>query len=128
MRQRLHSIIIKGAVLLAVGCAYYLWLSVTGLGIPCVFHMITGYKCPGCGVTRMFVALIRHDFAAAFACNAVLLCLLPPLLVLASVLLVRYVRTGSRDLKRGENAFVLFAALILLLWGVVRNLPGVAFG
>lgn len=128
MKQRAVKVIIKGAVILTAGCAYYVWLSLTGLGIPCLFHLVTGLKCPGCGVTRMLMFLLRLDFSAAFSCNAVLLCMLPLLLSLALIPLIRYVRTGSRAMTRTENALVLFSAAVLVAWGVVRNLPWITFG
>ena len=128
MKQRAVNAIRKGAVILMAGCAYYVWFSLTGLGIPCFFHLITGLKCPGCGVTRMLMSLLRLDLSAAFSYNAVLLCLLPLLLSLGLFSLIRYIRTGSRFMTRAENALVLAMAAVLVVWGVVRNLPGIPFG
>ncbi|MBR6705050.1 MAG: DUF2752 domain-containing protein [Clostridia bacterium] len=128
MKHRAVKVMIKGAVILTAGCAYYVWLSLTGLGIPCVFHLVTGLKCPGCGVTRMLISLLRLDLSAAFSYNAVLLCLLPLLLSLGLFSLIRYVRTGNRSMTRAENALIYAAAAVLIIWGVVRNLPGITFG
>ena len=122
MNTRLIEVAKKGAVLLAVGCAYSIWYLCTGIGIPCVFHEITGLDCPGCGVSRMLLSLARLDFEAAFEYNAVLLCLLPVLLGLLAVHVIRYVRTGSRRMTRFENAVLWILIVILLLWGVLRNL------
>lgn len=36
-------------------------------GIGCVFLYFLGIPCPGCGMTRALRALLRMDFAAAFA-------------------------------------------------------------
>ena len=74
------------------------------------------------------MSLLRLDLAAAFTHNAVLLCMLPLLLSLAAVSLVRYVRTGSRAMTRTENALVLLSAALLIVWGIVRNLPWISFG
>ena len=70
VRARLFSVFKKGGILLGVGFAYLIFVSLTGLGIPCPFHAVTGLHCPGCGVTRMCVALARLDFAAAWDANA----------------------------------------------------------
>lgn len=35
----------------------------------CPFLLITGYPCPGCGITRAAFSLLRLDFAAAFSFN-----------------------------------------------------------
>ena len=122
MNTRLIEVTKKGAVLLAVGCAYSILYLSTGIGIPCVFHEITGLDCPGCGVSRMLLALFRLDFAAAFAYNAVLLCMLPVLLALLAVHVIRYVRTGSRKMTRFETVLLWILIVILLLWGILRNL------
>ena len=37
------------------------------LDIGCVFRLMTGIPCPGCGMTRAWLAALRLDFAAAFA-------------------------------------------------------------
>ena len=34
---------------LLLGSAYFLWVTVTGLSLPCPLHYFTGYYCPGCG-------------------------------------------------------------------------------
>ncbi|MGD9161574.1 MAG: DUF2752 domain-containing protein [Desulfobacteraceae bacterium] len=36
-----------------------------GYGI-CIFKNITGYDCPGCGLTRSFLCIARGDFARSF--------------------------------------------------------------
>ena len=53
------------AVLLC-GLLYFAFTSITGLGLPCPFRMLTGWLCPGCGITTMFIELGRLNFEAAF--------------------------------------------------------------
>lgn len=41
------------------------------LGLPpCGFLLITGYPCPGCGLTTCFAHMVRFEFAEAVAANA----------------------------------------------------------
>lgn len=35
----------------------------------CPLRLITGYPCPGCGITRASFSLLRLDFAGAFSLN-----------------------------------------------------------
>ena len=36
-------------------------------GWPCVFLWLTGIPCPGCGMTRAWIAVLRGQLTAAFA-------------------------------------------------------------
>ena len=52
------------ALLLAVCSVLLLWGLGGGL---CIFSRITGYPCPGCGMTRAVLAVLRGDLRAAFS-------------------------------------------------------------
>ena len=126
-KYRLKRLLLLAGLILGIGLAYAVFVRLSGLSIPCPFHAVTGLLCPGCGVTRMCLALLRLDFAAAWQANPVLLLLLP---VLAALLLrqaVRYVKTGRSTLSRGESALVWGMAAVLLLWGIARNLAPLIF-
>ena len=93
-----------------------------------MFHELTGYYCPGCGSGRALRALLRGSFAEAFGYNA----LFPLLGVPCGVLLVReYLRFVFPGLGLRKAALPAWfgpaaLALILLFW-LLRNLPGFAF-
>ncbi len=72
MRKKIIKIY---AVILSIGLAYFLIIRLTGFSLPCFYLKTTGYQCPGCGATRMFMALFRLDFAAAFSYHPVLMIL-----------------------------------------------------
>ena len=88
-------------------------------GIPCFFRLITGFRCPGCGITTMLLALARGDFAAAFAANPFLMCT-GPLLILECVLLTKY-RERFRTNRLVRKVFPTLYLAALLLFGVLRN-------
>ena len=121
MEARRKKLIIGALILLCVGALYAVFVRSTGLGIPCVFRMITGLKCPGCGVTGMFLALFRLNFKRAFNSNAVLLCMIPAFVAVAARMAYLYVKRGStRD--RAVNIAVYCMIGVLIVWGVVRNI------
>ena len=121
-RRRLSRLLGGAGLLLAAGLAYALWVRATGLALPCPFRAVTGLLCPGCGVTRLCLALLRGDWAGAWRANPALLPMLPILAALAVRLSVRYVREGSAVLPRRENALVWVLAALLAAWGILRNL------
>ena len=112
---------------MAIGLAYALFVRLTGWGIPCVFHLITGLQCPGCGVTRMCLALLRLDFYAAARYNLLILCLLPVALVLYVYKAIVYVRTGEAKMGMGEKVFYCIAFLLCIGFCVLRNTGAVPF-
>ena len=58
-------------IALAVAVAGYAAIAMRrGWGMPCLFRTLTGWQCPGCGMTHAVVALLRLDIRTAFACNA----------------------------------------------------------
>lgn len=114
-------------LILAIGLAYALWVRFTGLALPCPIRLATGLWCPGCGVTRMCLALLQLDFAGAWRANPGLLLLLPLLLGLLGQLALRRVKRGKAVLSRRQNALVWAMAAAMLIYGVARNLPAFSF-
>ena len=57
--------------ILILGGLYALWCLTTGIYIPCFYYSTLGYLCGGCGITRMFISMIKLDFVTAFYYNPV---------------------------------------------------------
>lgn len=127
MKKRLiKSLIIAGIVLLA-GLGYYAFIKLTGLGIPCLYNLTTGLHCPGCGISRMCIALLQLDFATAFRSNVYWMVMLPCLAVMGAIKWIRYLKTGNAAMGRGETVV---AAIILagaVIFGALRNIPAFSF-
>lgn len=123
MDKRLKKVLWLGAVLLLGGCTYAVFCRVTGWGIPCIFHLVTGLHCPGCGVSRMCLALLRLDIRGAWEANPAILALLPAGAVLAVRIILRYIRTGASRPTRGEEWIMIGMSVILVLYAVWRNIP-----
>ena len=60
-----------------IAILYYVWLKTIGVGIPCLFHMFTGFYCPGCGITKSILALLSLDIIGAFKAHGVFVISLP---------------------------------------------------
>lgn len=104
-------------VSLGLGGLMYLkvWLPVTKLYVPCVFHELTGFYCPGCGITRVTLSLLRLDFVKAFSYNPLLFVLLP--------LYTIYFVTNKKQMRLTSNAIMAVMLILTLSFGLLRNLP-----
>ena len=93
--------------------------------MPCIFHELTGYYCPGCGGTRAFLALITGHPILSFLYN-------PAVIYAAGVLLfygvwgISYAVSArnARKIKKPRFylAFVWILIAILMINCTVRNL------
>jgi hypothetical protein len=88
----------------------------------CPIKWLTGYNCPGCGITRMVHALLHGDVVGAFHYNAVMLTLGVPLVVW---LFSRWTRDKWTGERRSVPKSVGFATLVVaVVWGIGRNVVG----
>ena len=95
-----------------IGVLFVAWLALYLLDIGCVFRLMTGIPCPGCGMTRAWLAALRLDFAAAFAYH-------PLFWVVPIAFAPALVREGvaSSKLKRGiDIAVTVLCVLVVAVW------------
>lgn len=111
---------------MALGLGYAGLVHVLGRGLYCPFYMATGLLCPGCGVSRMCLSLLRGDWAGAWRANPGLVVLSPLLAVLMGLRARRYVRTGEKKTPAWEARLWVILAVLLVAYGVLRNLSGMA--
>lgn len=115
--------------------AEYLWILLPLVGIlyfifdpaesrlapKCMFHMLTGWECPGCGSQRMLHALLHGDLQGAWQANPFVLCMIP---WLAVMMLAAGMRLHAPRFYAVVNSLpaIIITALALLAWGIIRNL------
>lgn len=121
-RKRFGQVIKCAAVLLVAGILYGWFVSKTGIGIPCMFRVITGLKCPGCGVTHMCVALLQLDFRGAYESNQMLFLLAPFLGIIFATYIAGYVRGGKWEMNRLQTGVLSVSIILLIGFGIVRNI------
>ena len=101
--------------LFCTGALFVAWLALYLLDIGCIFRLMTGIPCPGCGMTRAWLAALRLDFAAAFAYH-------PLFWVVPIAFVLAFVReeVASSKLKRGiDIAVTVLCVLVVVVW-IVR--------
>ena len=115
-KQALKNILILAAVV----AAYMLLRQLTGFYIPCFFHSITGFQCPGCGSTRMVAALMHLDFQGAYGYNPFLFVTLP--FVALELIYEFFFTHNNKTFSRINNVLLGIYCAAALVFGVMRNL------
>ena len=119
IRKKVITVIFAGAALVA----YLAFRRLTGLSVPCFFHMITGLKCPGCGVTRMLDALLSLDFNKARDANIFLFYTGP---FFAFELIYEFILPHkSKTFDKINNVLLVIYCIALVIFGILRNVDTV---
>ncbi len=83
----------------------------------CPIKALTGLNCPGCGITRMFVALFHGNIYQAFRYNPLVFIELPIIAIL--ILLYRF----NKKSRKVVNILFIILLVITIVYGVLRNIP-----
>ena len=121
MRERALDLVKNIAIIFAVGIVYYIFYLITRIGIKCPFYLIFGYLCPGCGLSRMFLALLQLDFPSAVYYNAGFLAISPLLCCVFGNYCYRYIKHGSTGLVKWHKVVLIVCAVVLIVFGIIRN-------
>lgn len=115
-----------GIWLLLISGAIYLFVyepGRTGFFPVCMFRLVTGLTCPGCGTTRALHEILHGHFLAAFMLNPLLLLAIPVLLFA----FVRYsvtVLRGDIPRKNALPAPYIYALFFIVVgFWIFRNTP-----
>lgn len=125
--HRIKTVIFWLSALVIAGLLYVLFVIATGISLPCVFHETTGFWCPGCGVSRMFLKIARADFSGAFYENRFLFSTLVFLLAAIAVRIYQYIRQKPFKKTVWFIVFITLYAAAFLLYGILRNLSAFSF-
>lgn len=119
LKTRRAILKIYGCILF-IGLAYYLWVIVTGVAMPCLYYKTTGLLCPGCGISRMFMSILKFDFVSAFSYNPVCFCLFFLWNVIAVLCYIdkpKFIKT-----KLFLYTALCFSVILLLIFCIIRNI------
>ena len=114
------------SIFFLLGLAYYIVTQLTPLRIPCLFQKITGFACPGCGVSHFCIRLLHLDIPGAARENLAIAVLAPIWLGAAVIRMVWHPHWLAKN-SRAEKLLLWSSLVFLLLFGVVRNLPHMEF-
>lgn len=122
MKERLKKELKRLAIIVSTGVIYLIFVSVTDIRIPCVFKVITGFDCPACGITRMFVSIAKMDFKTAFSYNSVIFVTLPLIIGCLAFERITYIINGQVSQNRVCKFLLWSEILVLIIYGVIRNI------
>jgi hypothetical protein len=94
----------------------------------CIFHALTGWECPGCGGTRAVYHLLHLRLAEAFHYNALLTVVAPFALTWFLVWYAELLFRNRRHKFPLRLPVTVCLYFVVVLFGVVRNLPFSIFG
>ena len=89
--------------------------------IPCMFHKVTGLKCPGCGMTRAMHYLVNGNIKKAVWYN---LMIIPGAFVLiySSYRYIKYLFKNEEIVNTPLEIILKIFLAILILFMIVRNI------
>ena len=123
--MRIKSKIFIIIILFVILLIYYFLNKSLNIGIPCLFHEITGLYCPGCGVTRLVFSLLKLDFYRAFRANPLIFILL----IISSIyLVIKFLLNKIWKINLTIPNYIYYIILVIvILFGILRNIPGFEF-
>ncbi len=113
------KIMISLIVILLCTSFFFLYTKIN-IFIPCIFHELTGLYCPGCGITRCLIAIIKLDFMQAFRYNMLVFILLPIFTFIG--IKKYYCWLLNKQCILFSNRFYITLAIITILFGILRNI------
>ena len=120
--KRFKRVVRLTALFLSIGILYALFIHFFQLNIPCIFHLITGIRCPGCGFTHGMMALLHLDIRKSLEANILII---PTMLYVAVVYFHtagKYIQTGKYYLTSGHAWLDIVFLVMICVWGIVRNI------
>lgn len=111
--------VVVSILILILFIGYYYISKYTGFTIPCIFHELTNFYCPGCGITRMFFAILKFDFYQAFRYNPLVF------ILLICFIIYKLINLKFKIKLPKYTSYVLL--VIVILYGILRNIDTFGF-
>lgn len=124
MKKRVYKVLAVTLLIFSAGCIILGIMRYFGWHIPCTLEVMTGFKCPACGATRASMRLLTLDIKGAWEYNPMVFFIWLYLGKIYVELAWGYIKFGYFT-KRRADWFDISGVVIIVLWGIVRNILGV---
>ena len=88
-----------------------------------MFRLITGLKCPGCGISTLIKDLFVFDFKGAFSANPFIFCTTPLILIEIIYSIFRR-KINNQRIEKINNVCLIIYCVGIIIFGIVRNIAG----
>lgn len=121
-RMSLSTKIFLAIGVVAVVVLFFLDPSQHALMPKCVFKLLTGYSCPGCGFQRAVHAFLHGDMMGAVRFNLFLVVGVPYLLIVSVASIIpKTERTAAFRRFAYHKCWVYLYITLFCIWWVLRN-------
>lgn len=111
--------IVSFLLFLVCACIFVYVLTTFHIAIECPILKITGFYCPGCGITRLFKSLLTGNIYQAFRYNPLIFILI--ILIPIYFIVEKYLKASIK------NKLLYSLLIIILLYTIARNIPFFSF-
>jgi len=124
IKRRIRKVAIVGSAIIGLLIAYYFLFSYfPKLAPKCLFFELTGFSCPGCGISRMLYKFLDFKFVEGMRFNYFLAITMP--FVLFIIVYSVYLYVKNKKANKVFNVCCIVYLFLLIVWGIVRNIIGV---
>lgn len=123
MKKRIKKVISIIIFLVITLFGYYFLNSNYNFKIPCLFHKLTNYYCPGCGITRCIFSILEGNIKKAFNYNRLVFIMLPFIIVYIIYKTYLYIfNKKDKIINKIPNTFWFLLLVIVISFGIIRNI------
>lgn len=79
-----------------VGVPLFIFFDIDIL-LPCLISLVTGHRCPGCGMTTAFMDILKLEFIEAFNSNPLIFIVLPALIYYVTTDFIKFKRNYEKQ-------------------------------